>query len=271
MAGEENELVIGLTEGSPVSAEEIGRLLIDLQKDYRRLFKRQLVLKSLVTGSVWMTVGEYILMGGAGTIGAAKFVEASQRLYKFGMQIRDSLKSKETPQPETKAPASQAIDLRGTERLLKIAASHNAGLDVHVALGPDGKPQEALLRYTPSQANQLHRNSQRAAKLKQASIEWDASGLVETPKHSLEASRSLLKSAKASLGVLPSSGSDTEIRAIIGPIAEILKNAGQVALLKEFSRSMQRAGRHDVAMVIQSYIPPDPPKPRAILIPPRPK
>jgi hypothetical protein len=234
-------LTVGILSEDPVDAADVGKLIVDMAADYRRVTRGRLVLAGYENGSAWISVQDAIAAAGGVASSVSSMVDAASHMKTYFEYLRGQLKPKEAEPLTIDQSASVA---KSATRMVETAAKHGAGLDLRynsdVAMG-----KHALeIRLTPPQV--------REAKSEMLSRRQNAvSGITRTAI----APSSQEDTAEVELAVRMLSGprSQDELEGIVGLIAAVLKKAGNSRLLPTIAAAFDDQGQRAIGDMVRSH------------------
>ncbi|MER9493041.1 hypothetical protein [Mesorhizobium sp. M0006] len=247
-------LIIGLLNGSPIDAAEVGRLLIDLQSDYRETNNTSLVLARMETGSIWLYLWDAATYAAQAVSNATTLYEGGKRLLKFGKRVQSFIKHADGIE-DTVAIAQQSFgdELKSFERIVEKLAKKNAGFEVIIDNASVGTGRQILVRMLPPQTKKVAKNLKRL----KAGRRGGQMLRAEDPQIGYGAQKATYLDLRSSLEGLSGSASESDIRIIIEAFANLVKGYGTIQPLRDLALDMEAKGKFEIARIIREYIPPD--------------
>jgi hypothetical protein len=263
----EKTLVFGLTTQQPISAAEIGRLLIDLQADYQRLYGRTLVLAKFETGSFWAHVQDAATWLANHSENISQWADTGSHVLDFGKKILDAIKRKDIDAATLplSTRAEQDEELRFVERMVKTATKANSGFEMYSERDDKAGTKKMMVRLTPADTRRIHNSSKRMKAVKQATQALpNPHGLISPPSITTSTALSvpnpwlqddLTSRLEERLKALPSSAPEDDVRALVAALVSVLSPYG-LSPLEDLAKSLEASGRHHVASIVRRHIPP---------------
>lgn len=252
-------IMIGLTTHRQINAEEIGRILIDLQSDYNRLYGQSLVLRHMETGSAWLFLQEALTWVAGKAVAAGDLAQAAGRMLDFGKKVQETVARKQGKLPVANVTSYGEIEkLKFLDRAIKTAAKTGGGFEYIEEVDGNTNNRRTVVRLTPPEAKEIERSETKKKKAQRK--DWyklpptERGVVYSTEDRTI--SPEFLRSLGARFDALQSSASPHDIQLVVETVAELLKNWGAAHLLEHFAQSMELKGRHDIAVLIRRHIPP---------------
>ncbi len=229
------QVVIG--NERPISAEDIGRLVSELGRDYHRQTGSHLVMTNLELGS---TLIDFMDVAAVYTGYASIFlvpVEVTERLKQFYGRLKKQL----VAPVETLVAASSPFN-PSTERLLEIAA--NSGANLKISKGSGSSKQVIELTHV-----EVERRNKAAKKAKKKTRKAkDSTGQVDAVPPPLPLA-SITEQLRAQ-----SQGDPGQLHNAVLFITRFLQSNGWAGQLPQLAKSLETNGLWEAARIVRSQI-----------------
>ncbi len=262
---EKPTLIISLFSTKPIDMKKIGRLLIDLQSDYRRS-GHSLVLANVQTGSLYLFLMDALTWAASTSENAAKVVDGGIRLVNFAKGLTKGIQKADAPiLPDQREPD----DMKSVVRMVEIAADAGAGLQVALDKDATGANRITMVTLTPAEAKWTNTQLKKR-KAQRRAAQPALPSIADAPKFLTSTSwapkpiapeqfpdEALFGTLNKRLGELSDSAPSDDVRALVAAIADILKSIGNMRYLEVLARSMEEKGKKEIARIIREHIPPE--------------
>lgn len=255
-------IIIGLTSQRQVNAGDIGRILVDLQADYKRLYGQSLVLQHMETGSIWLFLQEAMTWVAGKAVAAGDLSQAASRMLDFGKKVQDAVAGKQgkLAVPNV-AGQDESEKLKFLDRAIKTAAKNGGGFEYIEEMDGKTNNRRTVVRMTPPETREMVKREAKRKKVQRK--DWyrlppSERKTVAIPDYQTTeiATPETMRVLGARLDALPASASPHDIQLVVDTVAELLKSWGSSHRLEHFAQSMEFKGRDDIATLIRRHIPP---------------
>ncbi|WP_156459730.1 MULTISPECIES: hypothetical protein [unclassified Mesorhizobium] len=252
-------IIIGLTAHRQVNVEDIGRILIDLQSDYKRLYGQSLVLRHIETGSAWLFLQEALIWVAGKAVAAGDLAQAASRMLDFGKKVQETVARKQGKLPVANITGYDENEkLKFLDRAIKTMAKAGGGFEYIEEVDGSTNNRRTVVRLTPPETKEIEKSEIKRKKAQRK--DWYKLPQSERggphPIGSMAVSPEVMRSVGERLDALQSSASPHDIQFVVETVAELLNNWGATHLLEHFAQSMELKDRHDIAVLIRRHIPP---------------
>lgn len=245
---------------------QVGRMLVDLDADYHRMFKRRLTLVRIETGSLLAQIAEQVTAGAMILQSTGDIAGSLERLVGFGQMLQDgfrSLKKQNEPSNSWFSDLSKALPA-----ITKFAAQNGSDVDIKARSHP--KHGDALsFKVTSHEAKMAHGKLLRMKSEGSPKIRERAAAALPRPPHdNLDAlpspdtvqreapTTNASRLALESLGALSRSAPSSDVRILVDAIAKMFKEANELDELENLAKAMDDNKRPEIAKMLRAHLPP---------------
>lgn len=227
------EVRILFRNDAPIRADELGRVLTTLARDYKRATRATLAVTRLESGSVLAVLGAVATAAG----NAEKIAKGTSGFVKA---LRSLLKPGPGGQPDQSQPAAP---LQSAERILQLASDSRASVELeHVAA--DGSTTKLKITH---------------AQVDEARIELVAQKLLEqraqAPRLAAPEQRLLTsRAAEITDALLRNPTDDDAVGALVEALVAALGSTGGSSIFEDVAIRLEIAGRAELAARIRANV-----------------
>ncbi|MBY3217779.1 hypothetical protein HFO21_26065 [Rhizobium laguerreae] len=238
--GDERLLLIAFNNTRPMSAAQVASVLRALDRDYKGMTGRDLVLGHMELGSVWVWLMDAAICAGAGLVGTAAAVKAIEDIGTFAKKLKDGFKDKKLPDENLLLPAPM-VD-RSVLAIAKVAVDTNGTFRMKHTRETTVARETVEIEITPAQASEARKRVKN--RHTKSTVFAPPSPLIAKPEE-------IQQIAHTMRGLPPANG---DVETVIRALAQAHMMLGSTYVLEQVATTLELEGRYDIATIIRHLI-----------------